>query len=141
MWATYIGQIEKGVRVPSDDLCLQLAKALGLDPAGLLIAAYRERAQTDETRRLFVQMEKLLSDPVISRVVSERGLLDASLLEALEHREVRAALKEKRWREALMDGLKMADRDIPQLIRIVKQMSPQQWEALLNAAKAMAGVT
>ena len=35
----------------------------------------------------------------------------------------------------------MSDRDIPHLIQIIKQMGPQQWEALLNAAKAMAGIT
>ena len=141
VWGTYIGQIEKGVRVPSDELCLELAKALELDPARLLVAAYRERAQAKEARRLFVQMEKLLSDPVVSRIVGDPGLLDASVLEALEQPAVRKALRDKRWRETIVAGLEMGDRDIPELIRIIGQMGPQQWEALLSTAKAMAGVT
>ncbi len=139
VWGTYIGQIEKGERVPSDARCLQLAKALGLDARKLLIAAYRERAQEREARSLFQQMEKLLADPVISRVVSERGLLDAALLEALEQPKIRKALKDPSWREALIEAIGMDDRDIPLLIQIIKQMPPQQWQAFLNMAKAMGG--
>ena len=59
-----------------------------------MIAAYRERAQEKEARALFRQMEKLLADPVTSRLVADRGLLDASLLEALERPKIRKALKE-----------------------------------------------
>jgi transcriptional regulator with XRE-family HTH domain len=141
VWGTYIGQIEKGERVPSDARCVQMAKALELDSRNLLIAAYRERAQEKEARALFRQMEKLLADPVTSRLVADRGLLDASLLEALERPKIRKALKDDRWRDALAEGVEMSDRDIPHLIQIIKQMGPQQWEALLNAAKAMAGIT
>ena len=140
VWGTYIGQIEKGERVPSDARCLQLAKALGLDARKLLITAYRERAQEREARSLFQQMEKLLADPVISRVVAERGLLDATLLEALEQPKIRKALKDASWREALIEAIGMGDRDIPLLIQMIKQMPPQQWEALLSTAKAMAGI-
>ena len=67
VWGTYIYQIEKGERIPSDDVCTNLAKALDLDPQLLLFLAYKERAQkTTEGRRLFTQMEKLMTDPVIS---------------------------------------------------------------------------
>ena len=31
VWATYVGQIEKGEKVPSDDVCVELARILGLD--------------------------------------------------------------------------------------------------------------
>ncbi len=136
----YIGLIEKGERVPSDERCVQMAEALELDPRNLLIAAYRERAQEKEALALFRQMEKLLTDPITSRVIADSGLLDASLLEALERPNIRKALKDDRWRDALTEGIEMSDRDIPHLIQIIKQMGPQQWEALLNTAKAMAGI-
>lgn len=141
VWGTYIGQIEKGERVPSDERCLQLAAALELNPRTLLLAAYRERAQEKEARALFEQMEKLLDDPVMSRVLSEKGLLDASLLKALDQPGVRKVVKSGNWREALALSVEMPDRDIPQLIRVIARMSPQQWDALLTTAKAMSGVS
>ena len=140
VWGTYIGLIERGERVPSDELCLRMAEVLEMDPRNLLIAAYRARAQKKEAQTLFRQMEKLLTDPVTSRVVADSELLDASLLEALERPNIRKALKDDRWRDALTEGIEMSDRDIPHLIQIIKQMGPQQWEALLNTAKAMAGI-
>ena len=63
VWGTYIGQIEKGKRIPSDERCLDLAAILELDPRALLIQAYRQRARTKEARRLFDRMAGLLSDP------------------------------------------------------------------------------
>lgn len=141
VWGTYIGQIEKGERVPSDERCLQLAKELSLDPRGLLVSAYQERAQAKEALGLFRQMEKLLTDPVLSRLIGNRELLDAELVEALEVPGIRKALKSSTWREAIAAGVGMPERDVPQLIRVVEQMTPQQWEALLGTAKAMAGVS
>ncbi len=141
VWGTYIGQIEKGDRVPSDELCLQLARVLELDPRMLLLAAYRKRAQAKETRELFEQIETLLSDPVISRILGNRRVLNASILEALEQPSIRRALRDTRWREAITQSIKMTDRDIPELIQIVKRMTPQQWEALLTTAKAMSGIS
>ena len=141
VWGTYIGQIEKGERVPSDERCILLAKALGLDPVSLLISAYRQRAQTPQARSLFSQMEKLIADPVISQVVSNRKLLTASILQAIEKNEVRKALRDPRWRDAIAGATTEPDRDIPLLISIASQMPKQQWEALLNTAKALAGVS
>jgi len=141
VWGTYIGQIEKGERVPSDERCLQLAEALGLEHRTLLVAAYQERAQAKEAQGLFRQMGKLLADPVLSRLLGSRELLDTELVEALEIPELRRALKDATWRDAIAAGMGMPGRDVPQLIRVVEQMTPQQWEALLGTAKAMAGVS
>ncbi len=66
VWGTYIGQIESGKRIPSDERCLDLAAILDLDPRALLIQAYRQRAHTKEARRLFDRMARLLSDPPVS---------------------------------------------------------------------------
>ena len=67
VWGTYIGQIEKGKRIPSDERCLDLAAVLELDPWALLIHAYRQRARTKEARRLFDRMAGLLAGPAESR--------------------------------------------------------------------------
>lgn len=140
VWGTYIGQIEKGERVPSDELCLLLANVLDLDPQKLLISAYRERAQTKEAQKLFSLMEKIMTDPVISEVLTDAKLLDAGIVHALQQPGIRRALKNAKWRDALSESAFMPDRDIPQLILLVKQIAPQQWEALLSTAKAFAGV-
>ena len=139
VWGTYIGQIEKGERIPSDERCLQLAEALELDPTKLLIVAYRERAQTKEAGRLFAQMEQLLTDPIISQVL-EQKLLDAQIVKALQQPGIRQALKDTQWRHALMDTAASANRDIPELVRIASKLNPQQWEAVLSTAKAFAGI-
>ena len=62
VWGTYIGQIESGKRIPSDERCLDLAAILDLDPRALLIQAYRQRAHTKEARRLFDDMAGMISD-------------------------------------------------------------------------------
>ena len=102
VWGTYIYQIEKGERIPSDDVCAYLAKALDLDPQRLLFLAYKERAQkTLEGRRLFSQMEKLMTDPVISQVIVNPKMLDAGIVKALQSPDIRKVLKNKQWCEAL----------------------------------------
>ena len=44
MWSTYVGQLESGTKVPSEEACLSLAQVLRLEPLGLLVAACRARA-------------------------------------------------------------------------------------------------
>lgn len=63
VWGTYIGQIESGKRIPSDERCLDLAAVLDLDPRALLIQAYRQRAGTKEARRLFDDMAGSIAEP------------------------------------------------------------------------------
>jgi transcriptional regulator with XRE-family HTH domain len=61
VYATYIGQIELGKRVPSDEVCTSLAYALNLDPNHLLFLAHTERAK-GSTRALMEQIEGLIFD-------------------------------------------------------------------------------
>jgi transcriptional regulator with XRE-family HTH domain len=140
VWGTYIGQIEKGERVPSDERCLLLAKALDLDTRKLLISAYQERTQSKEVKQLFSQMEKLLTDPVISQVL-ENKLLDPATAKALQSPGVRQALKNTSWREAIEAGSKMSDREIPELILLIGKMTSQQFQVLLTTAKTFLGET
>jgi len=141
VWGTYIGQIEKGTRVPADDRCEQLAKALDLNPQKLLISAYKERAETRQTQRLFTQMEKLMTDPVISQMLADSKMLDGNIVKALQSSGIRKILKNTQWREALDETASSPDRDIPELLKIINQIPPQQWEVLVSTAKAFAGLT
>ncbi|MBT4140610.1 MAG: helix-turn-helix transcriptional regulator [Candidatus Latescibacteria bacterium] len=138
VWGTYIGQIEKGERVPSDERSLLLAEALDLDPRKLLISAYKERTQTKEAQQLFTQMEKLMTDPVISQVL-EKKFLDANTAKALQSPNIRRALKNKSWRDALEQGGQMSNQNIPELIQLASKMNPQQLQVLITTAKTFLG--
>ena len=58
VWATYIGQIEKGEKVPSDEVCIKLAEVLELDSSEVLLAAYEAKAGSEEGRALFAKMAR-----------------------------------------------------------------------------------
>lgn len=141
VWGTYIGQIEKSERLPSDERCLQLAEVLELDPYKLLLTAYRERAQSKQVEKLFAQLEKLLTDPFIRLILSDPKLLDSGLINAIQNPGIRCALKNADWRQALEVGSNMHDRDIPGFILLIEKIAQQQWEALLSTAKAFANVS
>ena len=60
LWVTYISQIERGEKVPSDEVCLQLARILELDRIDVLLAAQEARTQV-ETARLLIRNARVLS--------------------------------------------------------------------------------
>ena len=60
VWNTYVGQIEKGDKVPSDEVVLKLAEVLRLNGAEVLLAAYRARTESGDVRALFAQVEAAL---------------------------------------------------------------------------------
>jgi transcriptional regulator with XRE-family HTH domain len=64
-WGTYVGQIEKGDRTPSEKVCKKLATVLDLDLKELLILALKDRADIAESKRLLDVMYKLVTDPVV----------------------------------------------------------------------------
>jgi hypothetical protein len=49
-------------------------------------------------------------------------------------------LKDPKWQKAISQAMSDSDRDIPLLISMAAEMPPQQWDALLNTAKALPGV-
>ncbi|HID09857.1 MAG TPA: XRE family transcriptional regulator [Candidatus Latescibacteria bacterium] len=164
VWDTYIGQIEKGEKVPSDELCLKLAKVLGLDPQRMLLMAYIERA-SGFARELFLRIQELLDSPAVEYLISEgrhielellqklgeremqEVLRDQGLMEVLRDPEVREALKDRdlqkvlrdpRWREVLSGIGEVEDKDIPGLLQAVSKMDAKQWQALFNMVEVLA---
>jgi transcriptional regulator with XRE-family HTH domain len=72
VWGTYIGQIEKGVRKPSDEVCKKLATALDLDWRCLQILTLIERAETRDSKQLLSIVYKILKEPVVAKLMDER---------------------------------------------------------------------
>ena len=131
VWDTYVGQIEKGDKVPSDEVCVKLAEALDLDTKKLLLLAYEKRA-SGYARELFERVARIIDDPVTEYLLSEDRVIDEELLEILKDRRIREALKDPVWREVFVRGYEMQGKDIPALIRAVAQMDEKQWQALAN---------
>ena len=132
VWDTYIGQIEKGEKIPSDEICVKLAHALTLDERKILLLAYKNRA-SEYARELFDQIDRLMNDPMVEYILVEKDLLDLDFLKALKDDDsLREALKHPVWRGMLATSYGMKDKDIPGLIDSVRRMSERQWKALSN---------
>ena len=58
-WVTYISQIERGEKIPSDEVCLLLAQLLDLDSLDLLLAAQEARTPVDHARELIRNARRL----------------------------------------------------------------------------------
>jgi transcriptional regulator with XRE-family HTH domain len=138
VWNTYVGQIEKGEKVPSDEVCAKLAEVLDLDATVVMLAAYEAKADSDAAKALFRRIKSLLADPVIQQILNEGRPLDAQLLVALEEEDLRAALKDAGWRELLGRCYRMRRRrNIPGLLAVVEAMTDKQWKAMVNMLEAM----
>jgi transcriptional regulator with XRE-family HTH domain len=70
-WGTYIGQMEKGERIPSDETCVKLANELDLDVKEVLLLALIERTQVREMKHLLEIVYKLVMDPVVAKFMDE----------------------------------------------------------------------
>ena len=138
VWNTYVGQIEKGEKVPSDEVVLKLAEVLELNPSAVLLAAYEARAESDEASELFRQMEMVLSDPVVQRLLTASEPLDPKVLEALGDENIRGALKEKKLcRVFARIYQNRKKRDVPGLLDLVEAMNDFQWTAMMNILETM----
>ena len=133
VWATYIGQIEKGEKVPSDEVCIKLAEVLELDSNRVLIAAYEAKANSEEGRALYVKMKRSLSDPVVNKLLSSEEPLDPALLEALSNPEIVALLGNQPWLEAVARAhKKQKERDVLSLLALVEAMNDKQWNMIMG---------
>ena len=104
VWSTYIGQIEKGDKVPSDEVCIKLSEVLQLDSDEVLLAAYEAKVGSELGRALFGKMIRSLRDPVVSHLLASKEPLDPMLLEALADPETRSLLEDQPWLEAAARG-------------------------------------
>jgi transcriptional regulator with XRE-family HTH domain len=138
VWATYIGQIEKGEKVPSDEVCIKLAEVLELDSSEVLLAAYEAKAGSDEGRRLFGKMARSLTDPVVSQLLNSKEPLDPALLEALANPEIRSLLGDQQWLDAISRARKtQKKRDVLGLLALVEAMNDKQWGGLMSILEGM----
>lgn len=138
VWPTYIGQIEKGEKIPSDEMCAKLAEVLKLDPNEVLLAAYEARADSAVAGDLFLMVKRALSDPVVRRLLSTEEPLDPSLLEALADPDIREALRHTVWRQMLVRAYRVRKkRDFPKLLERVEAMNDKQWTGLMNILEGM----
>ena len=137
VWATYVGQIEKGEKIPSDDVCTKLAEVLHLDSDMVLFAAYQAKAGSKEERNLFMKMAQLMGDPVVNQLASKEPL-EPNLLEALADAEVRSLLNDKPWVSATIRARKARkNREILKLLPIVEAINDKQWRAIKQILETM----
>ena len=138
VWNTYVGQWEKGEKIPADEKIVKLAEVLELDVDELLLAAYEAKAASAEASALFKKMERALTDPVLQQLLSADEALDPSLLEALADGNIRGALQDKDWSGMLSRCYRIRKkRDIPSLLALVEAMSDKQWTAMIQMLEAM----
>lgn len=124
VWATYIGQIEKGEKVPSDEVCIKLAEVLELDSNRVLIAAYEAKAGSEEGRVLYSKMMRSLSDPVVNKLLSSEEPLDPEILEVLG---------DLPWLEGIVRARKkQKERDVLGLLSLVEAMNDTQWNTIMG---------
>ena len=138
VWATYIGQIEKGEKVPSDEVCIKLAEVLQLDSSEVLLAAYEAKAGSEEGRALFAKMTRSLSDPVVRQLLESKEPLDPALLDALADAETRSLLGDQAWLEAITRARKIQKkRDVLAWLALGVAMDDKQWGAIMGLMDTM----
>lgn len=141
IWNTYIGQIEKGDKIPSDEICKKFAEVLELDLTQVLLAAYEARVEltgSDEAIGLFQKMRLVLNDPVVQRLLDAGDTIEPQILEALTNTEVRKILAEENWRELLVRCYRLKSRrNILALLALVESMTDKQWRGLISMLDAM----
>lgn len=136
VWDTYIGQIEKGEKIPSDELCLKIAQTLDLNGKDLLLCSYIERTD-GEPRELFEQMRQFLNDPFFG-YFKRMNQIGTEILEAFDDPDFMTAIRDPNWRKAFVEGFRLKeDRDLLGLIEAVGKMKKVQWEALVNMVKVL----
>ncbi len=140
VWATYVGQIEKGEKVPSDEVCVKLAEVLKLDTTRVLLAAYDARAADSPApaRALFSQMERALTDALISRLLETDAPFESSVLDALSRSEISAGLSDPLWVDTFERCYRVGKkRNVPGLIKLVEAMNDKQWNGLMAMLESM----
>ena len=140
VWATYVGQIEKGEKVPSDEVCVKLAQVLRLDTTRVLLAAYEARAADSPApaRALFSLMERALTDALINQLLQADAPFDSKVLAALSRSEIAAGLSDPHWVDVFERCYRVGKkRNVPGLIKLVGAMNDKQWNGLMAMLESM----
>ena len=138
VWATYVGQIEKGDKVPSDEVCMKLAEVLELDPSVVLLAAYQAKAGSEEGRALFAKMARSLTDPVVNKLLASEEPLDPAVLEAVADSDTRSLLGDRVWLAAVAQARKTQKRrDVLGMLALVEAMDDKQWGVIMGMIETM----
>ena len=117
VWSTYIGQIEKGDKIPSDDVCVELARILDLERDLVLLTAFRDRAEGREARALF--------DRLLEATNGRPAEFDDPEIRTLVRRC-------KPWLQSLAQirqAHKGREKDIGGLLSGLASLDKKQWEA------------
>ncbi len=75
VWSTYIGQVEKGDRVPSSEVCEAMAEILQLNPLLLLALVYKFKASTAAEFEVVKILINAVGSPTESAYSDKFGLL------------------------------------------------------------------
>ena len=129
VWNTYVGQIEKGEKVPSDEVVLKLAEVLQLDGGEVLLAAYRARTESAEVQTLFAQVESALHQQIMhSRDLGGRNPADGTAV----------FWTDEAWVERLADVLdSRGTAELGRLLSAVVGMNERQWGATVQALETI----
>ena len=138
VWGTYIGQIEKGEKVPADDVCLKLAEVLDLDADVVLLAAYEARAGSDAGRAMFMRMKRSLTDPVVRELLNSDSPLEPAIIAAISKKEIRTMLSDPHWVNAITRVHNMPKkRNVLALLPLLAAMDDKQWGAMIGIVETM----
>ena len=117
VWSTYIGQVEKGDRVPSSEVCEALAEILQLNPLLLMALVYKFKASTSA--------EFELAEILIAAVTSTTESADSDTFELLVNR-----FNGRREQEA-------QSMISEEFFSIIRELSGENIKLLTNIAKAL----
>ncbi len=156
VYSTYIGQIEKGEKVPSANVCRGLAIALDLDAELVFAHAYASRAKTPEEKQLARRLFSLLaqgtppSEESRSPVATEPGRDLPDRVRETVAGLVRAAVEsdDSQWIavqslvNCIVENPPPSTRgsDLLQLLACAQSLDEESWNMLCNFAMALTDV-
>jgi transcriptional regulator with XRE-family HTH domain len=130
MWSTYVGQIENGTKVPSEEACLKLAEILQLEPLGLLVAACRARADAAPAQAFLDELAGALAlDGFAASAGPQRR---AAASDGVSSRSAPdAGLDDDPWRDLVRRLGRMGRLpELPRLLADLAAIEAARWEQL-----------
>ena len=139
VWSTYVGQIESGEKLPSEEICLQLARVLDLNPLRLLLLSYRTRAEEPAAGELLDQLLAAAEDPDLALLLQEDDP-DAEALFADLAGDGMRELLEQEGMGGLLGQLSRAGRiaAVSGVLARVAALDESEWETLMAIVRSPA---